>query len=69
MQAGDLADPWPFLARLREAYARARRLPVSERRWTVELPPWWTPTFTVAQRRALSEQQRRRLLALRLRAG
>jgi hypothetical protein len=69
MQADDLADPWPFLARLRQAYARAQRLPASERRWTVELPPWWVPTFTVAQRRALDDEQRRRLLALRLRAG
>ena len=38
MLAGDLADPYPFLARLRAAYARAARLPVSDRAWTTELP-------------------------------
>jgi hypothetical protein len=69
MVAGDLTNPFPFLSRLRDAYARAARLPVSERRWTTAPPPWWVPTFTVAQRRALDDEQRRRLLALRLRAG
>ncbi len=69
MLAGDLANPDPFLGRLREAYARSARLPASERRWTVDLPPWWVPTFTVAQRRALDEHQRRRFLRLRLRAS
>jgi hypothetical protein len=66
MLAGDLADPFPFMSRLRDAYARAARIPVSERSWTTELPPWWVPTFTVAQRRALDEDQHRRLLRLRL---
>jgi hypothetical protein len=69
MVAGDLGDPWPFLRRLREAYARAARAPVDARSWTTELPPWWVPTFTVAQRRALDEDQRRRFLRLRLRTG
>ena len=69
MLAGDLVDPFPFMARLREAYARAARIPASDRRWTIELPPWWIPTFTVVQRRALDDDQRRRLLRLRLRAG
>ncbi len=69
MLAGDLADPFPFITRLRQAYARAARIPVAERAWTVEIPPWWVPTFTVEQRRALDDDQRRRLLRLRLRAG
>jgi hypothetical protein len=69
MLAGDLANPYAFFARLRDAYARAARLPVSERAWTIELPPSWVPTFTVEQRRALDEDQRRRFLGLRLRAG
>jgi hypothetical protein len=69
MVAGDLANPYPFMARLRDAYARAARLPRSDRRWTVRLPARWVPTFTVAQRRALDADQRRRFLAHRLRAG
>jgi hypothetical protein len=69
MQARDLADPFPFLARLREAYAAAGRRPVSRRRWTTEPPRWWVPTFTVEQRRELDDDQRRRWLSLRLRAG
>jgi hypothetical protein len=69
MLAGDLADPQAFLARLRSAYARAARLPTSDRAWTMELPSWWVPTFTVAQRRALDDDQRQRWLRLRLRAG
>jgi hypothetical protein len=69
MVARDLSEPWPFLRRLREAYARAWRLPVTARAWTIELPSWWVPTFTVAQRRALDDDQRQRLLRLRLRTG
>lgn len=62
MTASDRRDPGPFISRLRAAYARAGRRPASERRWTVELPPWWTPTETVEQRRALTDDQRRRFL-------
>lgn len=51
--------------RLRRAYARAERRPVADRTWTLELPPWWVPTFTVAQRRALTEEQRDRWLRYR----
>ena len=59
MVTGDLEFAGAFLMRLRAAYARAEARPASERRWTLELPPWWVPTFTVAQRRALSESQRK----------
>jgi hypothetical protein len=69
MLTGDLANPFPFMARLREAYARAARIPVADRLWTVEPPSWWVSTFTVEQRRALSNQQRERLLGYRRRAG
>ncbi len=69
MLAGDLADPLPFLTRLREAYTRAARLPASDRVWTVETPAWWIPTVTVEQRRNLTEDQRDRLLPHRRRAS
>ncbi|PUA83002.1 hypothetical protein [Nocardioides currus] len=65
MVAGDLADTTAFARRLVEAYARAARRPAAERRWLDELPAWWTPTVTVAQRRALGEAERRRLLGYR----
>lgn len=58
----DLRDSDEFLTRVREAYKQAARRPVSERRWSIDAPPWWTPTVTVAQRRALSEWQRERYL-------
>lgn len=69
MVAADLPSPFAFVARLRAAYARAGRVPLADRQWTVQLPPWWLPTFTVDQRRQLDHGQRRRLLKLRLRAG
>jgi hypothetical protein len=69
MVTGELADPWPFIARLRAAYARATRRPLSDRRWTIEPPSWWTPTVTVDQRRALTERQRARWLRYRREAG
>lgn len=69
MVTGDLAEPWAFVQRLHTAYARAGRRPVSDRAWMIEHPPWWLPTETVAQRRALTEQQRSTWLRYRLRAG
>ncbi len=69
MLAADLARPGDFVTRLRQAYARASRQSVSDRGWTIELPPWWVPTFTVEQRRALDDHQRERFLRLRLRTG
>lgn len=62
MTAVDRADPSAYLSRLRSAYARAARRSVADRRWTLEQPPWWTPTETVEQRRALTADQRRRFL-------
>jgi hypothetical protein len=54
-----------FRARLRAAYARAARLPAEHRRWTTTAPVGWKQTTTVAQRRALGERDRARLLAHR----
>lgn len=62
MVAGDLRDRASFRARLRQAYARADRVPATERRWTLERPAWWPATFTVEQRRRLTAEQREKWL-------
>jgi hypothetical protein len=69
MVTGDIGDPWPFVTRLRAAYARAERRPASELRCTIEPPAWWIPTLTVEQRRALTAAQRTRLLRHRRQAS
>ena len=58
MVAADRSAPEAFTQRLDDAYARAARLPASERLWTIEQPSWWIDTSTVARRRALTEGQR-----------
>jgi hypothetical protein len=63
--AEDFSDREQLLARMRDCYARARSRPSSERQWTVVLPKWWTPTHTVARRRALTPAQRERYLGYR----
>lgn len=65
MLAGDLADRRAFVRRLDEAYDRARRRAAEERRWRTDPPAWWVPTFTVEQRRALTQDQRERFLRYR----
>lgn len=65
--AADCADPAHYLQRLHDSYRRASYLPEARRLWTLERPPWWIPTDTVEQRRALTPHQRQRLL--RHRAG
>lgn len=65
MTAPDLHDPRHFIGRLHDAYRRAARRPVTDRTWTIEPPPWWVPTETVEQRRALTAEQRTRFLAHR----
>jgi hypothetical protein len=67
MVSGDRRDPTAFAYRLRAAYAAAAREPVADRQWTLTIPPWWVPTWTVEQRRALTERDRE--IWLRLRAG
>lgn len=69
MLAGDSSTPHLMAARMDAARSRARWAAPAKRDWTIELPPWWVPTFTVEQRRNLDEGQRSRLLKLRLRAG
>jgi hypothetical protein len=51
-------------ARIVAAYERAMR-GGGPRLWTIEQPTWWIPTETVAQRRALAEAERARLLSRR----
>lgn len=65
MMAGDLADRGAFEHRLRGAYARAGRRAPDLRLWLPTTPAWWTPTFTVDQRRALSAYERTRVLRYR----
>lgn len=58
MTSADLRDPSAFVGRLHRAYSRAAGLGEGRRSWTLEMPDWWVPTPTVAQRRALTEAQR-----------
>lgn len=51
MVAADNRDRTAFLQRLHATYQRAARLPASERRYTLQLPPGWAPTHTVELRR------------------
>ena len=64
MLATDWRDLDGFVERLHAAARRARSGPRS-RAWTVDPPDWWTPTHTVARRRALDAEQRARLLRYR----
>ena len=64
MVATDWADLDRFTARLISAARRAERR-TTPPRWTIDPPAWWTPTETVAQRRALSQWQRERFLRYR----
>ncbi|GAA1476458.1 hypothetical protein GCM10009623_09040 [Nocardioides aestuarii] len=65
MVGADHADDHrSFRLRLAGAHDRAAESG-SSRRWTLEPPPWWTDTSTVAARRALDPRVRRRLLAHR----
>jgi hypothetical protein len=50
--------------RIVAAYERAAR-GSRPRLWTIDQPTWWVPTETVAQRRALADAQKARLLSRR----
>ena len=65
MFSADRPDPSRMAERMHAVRSRARWLPESTRPWTIDPPPWWTPTVTVAQRRALAPEMRRRLLRYR----
>jgi hypothetical protein len=62
---GDVRDRMRTAERMRLARSRARFEAESRRRWTVDLPHWWIPTFTVEQRRDLTPPQRARVLSYR----
>ena len=65
MLATDWSDLDGFAQRVHQAARRAdERHEV--RRWTLTPPPSWVSTATVERRRALTEDQRRRLLRYRL---
>lgn len=61
MTADDLDDTEGFVRRARDSYAQVASR-TAPRLWTIDPPSWWRPTLTVAQRRALSEADRARLL-------
>ncbi len=65
MLAAHRGDPTRLAERMHAARARARWAAESLRPWTVEYPPWWTPTHTVELRRQLDSVQQRRLLRYR----
>jgi hypothetical protein len=62
---GDLGDRARTAERMRRARSRARFEAESRRAWTIEPPHWWTPTFTVEQRRNLTPAQQARVLGYR----
>lgn len=65
MVAADVADLDLLHARIAAAYDRAGQRRDGPRAWTIQPPPWWVSTLTVAQRRALDRPLRERLLAHR----
>ena len=69
MLSGDGADRSRMADRMHAVRRRAQWAAESKRDWTVALPHWWIPTFTVEQRRNLDEGQRERLLRLRRRTA
>ena len=65
MTGSDRATPALMAQRMLAARGRARWTAESQRAWTVKHPPGWIPTHSVALRRALDEEQRRRVLGYR----
>ncbi len=64
--AADAGHREDVVRRMVEARGRARFAAPSARAWSIEPPPWWTLTDTVAARRALNDDQRSRFLAYRI---
>lgn len=62
---GSDRDEERLAARMHEARGRASFAAPATRSWTTDLPRWWVPTFTVEQRRNLSDRDRARLLRFR----
>lgn len=69
MMRGDSANRGAMAAKIVAARRRARFEPESQRSWTIDLPSWWIPTFTVAQRRDLNGSDYADLLDYRRRAA
>lgn len=67
--SSDMGDRELVVRRLLAGHERAIARTTARRRWTVDPPAWWTPTHTVALRRALVAADVRRLLAHRRRAA
>jgi hypothetical protein len=66
MFAADRGHLARMAERMHAARRRARWEAESQRQWTIEYPSWWIPTNTVELRRALTEEQRRRMLRYRV---
>ncbi|WP_231123563.1 hypothetical protein [Nocardioides sambongensis] len=66
MISTDLRDEQAFGRRLDAAYRRAGEVRGRRRAWTIEQPPRWVDTSTVALRRGLDDEQRRRWLGWRV---
>jgi hypothetical protein len=65
MLAGDGRNRFRMAERILEARRRALWQPPGERSWTITPPPWWVPSASVAQRRALVGVDRDRALRVR----
>jgi hypothetical protein len=61
----DMSDRWLVVQRIHDARRRAKWQAESRRSWTIEPPPWWRETHTVAQRRELDVDEKSRLLGYR----
>lgn len=65
MMSAEHDDREHFLARLRGAYRRAAERHGEPRRWSLDRPPWWVDTSSVAARRALGGGERAAWLGYR----
>lgn len=64
--SSDAGDRTGVVRRMQAVRRRARFTSPAARAWTIDKPPWWIPTETVDERRALTAQQRERLLRHRV---
>ncbi|KRF20943.1 hypothetical protein ASG90_00525 [Nocardioides sp. Soil797] len=69
VRRGETAMRVTLAERMRRSRAAAAFAAPSKRNWTLEPPAWWVPTFTVQQRRELSDADRASLLRLRRRVS
>jgi hypothetical protein len=64
--ASDRGNTARVVERMHAARSRAGWEAESRRRWTIAYPSWWIPTHTVELRRALTVDQRARMLGYRI---